>query len=158
MQKELDCLIQAGVAQLTRLLINSETKVSSGTSQAVEAEENRPVLFTKKTLYSRKKMMTPLSFIIQPCCNFLLKHLDDRNAIASGNPLSSHGRIADRLLSEGLLTPKMLEELKKEWQFQKDCEKESFEASNGIVDKSNPAKHSKNDPLNTRRLNRKRRT
>lgn len=71
MQKELDCLIQAGVAQLTRLLINSETKVSSGTSQAVEAEENRPVLFTKKTLYSRKKMMTPLSFIIQPCCNFL---------------------------------------------------------------------------------------
>lgn len=135
MQKELDCLIQAGVAQLTRLLINSETKVSSGTSQAVEAEENRPVLFTKKTLYSH-----------------------DRNAIASGNPLSSHGRIADRLLSEGLLTPKMLEELKKEWQFQKDCEKESFEASNGIVDKSNPAKHSKNDPLNTRRLNRKRRT
>ena len=41
MQKELDCLIQMGVAQITKLLINSETKVSRGTSQAVEAEENQ---------------------------------------------------------------------------------------------------------------------
>ena len=54
MQKELDCLIQTGVAQLTRLLINSETGVSSGTSKAVEAEENRHVPNLKKTPYFRK--------------------------------------------------------------------------------------------------------
>ena len=54
MQKELDFLIQTGVAQLTRLLINSETRVSSGTSQAVEADENRIVASEKKAPYYRK--------------------------------------------------------------------------------------------------------
>lgn len=54
MQKELDCLIQMGVAQLTRLLVNSETRVSSCTTQAVEADENRLSNSTKKTSYSMK--------------------------------------------------------------------------------------------------------
>jgi hypothetical protein len=40
MQKELDCLIQVGVTQLTRLLINSETRVSSGVGDAMDRENN----------------------------------------------------------------------------------------------------------------------
>ena len=54
-QKELDLLIQEGVARLTRLLINSETKVSSGTGKVVEGEEKlqnilqRPYLHQSKT-------------------------------------------------------------------------------------------------------------
>ena len=40
MQKELDCLIQLGVTQLTRLLINSETRVSSGVGNAMDRETN----------------------------------------------------------------------------------------------------------------------
>lgn len=36
MQKELDQIIQQGVVQLTRLLRNSETGISSGTSKADE--------------------------------------------------------------------------------------------------------------------------
>lgn len=50
MQKELDCLIQSGVTQLTRLLINSESGVSSGTSQAAEGEEDRMTGSLKKNI------------------------------------------------------------------------------------------------------------
>nr|CAG4646068.1 EOG090X01V1 [Macrothrix elegans] len=40
MQKELDCLIEDGVANITKLLKNSETATSTGTRQIVEVEEN----------------------------------------------------------------------------------------------------------------------
>lgn len=61
MQKELDCLIQTGVAQLTRLLVNSETKVSSGTTQAVEAEENRVGSKTRNLFYNGLFLSTILA-------------------------------------------------------------------------------------------------
>lgn len=38
MQKELDSIIQQGIVQLTRLLKNSETGVSSGTAAADDDE------------------------------------------------------------------------------------------------------------------------
>lgn len=40
MQSELDSLIQSGVAQMTRLLINSENSVSSGVSTAVDVDDS----------------------------------------------------------------------------------------------------------------------
>lgn len=39
MQKELDAIIQQGVFQLTRLLKNSETGVSSGTASAPDEDD-----------------------------------------------------------------------------------------------------------------------
>ena len=39
MQTELDSMIQQGVFQLTRLLKNSETGVSSGTSAAIDEDD-----------------------------------------------------------------------------------------------------------------------
>nr|SVE83520.1 EOG090X01V1 [Daphnia pulex] len=130
MQKELDCLIQTGVAQLTRLLINSETGVSSGTSQAVEAEENQHVPSAKKTPYFH-------------------------NAVNIVNSISSHGRIADRLLSEGLLTPKLLEDLKTEWQREKD--NETAQETVSTVTSPIITKRSKNEMFKAvKRINRKR--
>ncbi|GLV44426.1 Suv3 helicase [Carabus blaptoides fortunei] len=86
MQKELDAVIQQGVFQLTRLLKNSETGVSSGAASAPDEDH-----FT----ISRQKQ------------NYL-----------RDSPKSSQlgrGRLTERLLAQGLLTPNMLQELKKEW-------------------------------------------
>lgn len=61
MQKELDAIIQQGVIQLTRLLKNSETGVSSGASAAPDEDEfsiNR-----KKQTYLRG-MHAPLSLLL----------------------------------------------------------------------------------------------
>ena len=66
-----------------------------------------------------------------------------------------HGRLADRLLSEGLLTPKLLEELKREWQ--KDNEKEIVQEETKISDASNIPKR-RSDPAKVKRPNRKFRT
>lgn len=50
MQKELDQIIQQGVVHLTRLLKNSETGISSGTSKANDEEFD---INTKKQNYLR---------------------------------------------------------------------------------------------------------
>jgi ATP-dependent RNA helicase SUPV3L1/SUV3 len=158
MQKELDCLIQTGVAQLTRLLINSETGVSSGTSQAVEAEENQHVPSAKKTPYFRKNFcQEPFHFPFIwvnasfPSCFFFFSD----NAVNIVNSISSHGRIADRLLSEGLLTPKLLEDLKTEWQREKD--NETAHETVGTVTSPLSTKRSKNEMFKAvKRINRKR--
>ncbi|XP_030768265.1 ATP-dependent RNA helicase SUV3 homolog, mitochondrial isoform X2 [Sitophilus oryzae] len=84
MQKELDQIIQQGVIQLTRLLRNSETGVSSGTSQADDEEFDS---HTKKQTYLRNSQSSPIG----------------------------RGRLTERLLAQGILTPTMLNELKKEW-------------------------------------------
>ncbi|KAL1491744.1 hypothetical protein ABEB36_012295 [Hypothenemus hampei] len=84
MQRELDQIIQQGVVQLTRLLKNSETGISSGTAKADDE------VFDSNT----KKQ------------NYL------RNMHASS---VGKGRLTERLLSQGILTPTMLNELKKEW-------------------------------------------
>lgn len=55
MQKELDAIIQEGVVQITRLLRNSETGVSSGTSAAPDEDEF--VINSKKQNYLRGSWM-----------------------------------------------------------------------------------------------------
>nr|CAD7591475.1 unnamed protein product [Timema genevievae] len=75
MQKELDAIIQQGVFQLTRLLRNSETAVSSGT---MSVDDDEFAIHQQKQSYLR-------------------------------------GRLTERLLAQGLLTPNMLHELRQEW-------------------------------------------
>ncbi|XP_060528380.1 ATP-dependent RNA helicase SUV3 homolog, mitochondrial [Cylas formicarius] len=87
MQKELDQIIQQGVVQLTRLLKNSETGISSGTSAADDDEFDS---HRKKQRY--------------------LRGGDHRQRAGVGQ-----GRLTERLLAHGILTPTMLHELKKEW-------------------------------------------
>ncbi|KAG5884851.1 hypothetical protein JTB14_036087 [Gonioctena quinquepunctata] len=84
MQRELDQIIQQGIVQLTRLLRNSETGISSGTA-AVDDDEfsmNRQ----KQTYFRGQK-----------------------------SAMIGKGRLTERLLAQGILTPNMLQELKKEW-------------------------------------------
>ncbi|KAL3268936.1 hypothetical protein HHI36_008023 [Cryptolaemus montrouzieri] len=84
MQKELDAIIQQGVVQITRLLKNSESVISSGTSSA--AAEDEFSLTRQKQHYLR----------------------DTKTSLGKG-------RLTERLLAQGILTPNMLQELKKEW-------------------------------------------
>ncbi|KAF5284437.1 hypothetical protein FQR65_LT13543 [Abscondita terminalis] len=85
MQKELDAIIQQGVVQLTRLLRNSETGISSGAAAALDEDE---------FAINRNKQ----------------NYLREQKAASIGR-----GRLTERLLAQGLLTPNMLQELKKEW-------------------------------------------
>ncbi|XP_023310678.1 ATP-dependent RNA helicase SUV3 homolog, mitochondrial isoform X1 [Anoplophora glabripennis] len=84
MQRELDQIIQQGVMQLTRLLRNSETGISSGTLAADDEEFSANRL---KQSYLRE----------------------------SKTSVVGRGRLTERLLAQGILTPNMLQELKKEW-------------------------------------------
>lgn len=54
MQKELDCLIQVGVTQLTRILLNSETRVSSGVGNAMDREDRMKTTPQKGLPFFRK--------------------------------------------------------------------------------------------------------
>nr|CAH7749505.1 unnamed protein product [Callosobruchus chinensis] len=84
MQRELDQIIQEGIVQLTKLLKNSETGISSGTAVA---DDDQFTMNRQKQNYLRE---TKLSGI-------------------------GRGRLTERLLAQGILTPTMLQELKKEW-------------------------------------------
>lgn len=113
MQKELDCLIQDGVTHLTRLLVNSETGVSSGTSQVVEGEDRMTSSIKKNLPFYRKSRVfnSNLSLqLVRPCVS------ESRTPPAGESPEAPSGQLTERLLAEGLLTPQLLEELKREWQ------------------------------------------
>lgn len=69
MQRELDAVIQQGVVQITRLLRNSETGISSGTVSAPDEDEF--VINSKKQNYLRSK----LKFIYFFCGMLVLKEL-----------------------------------------------------------------------------------
>nr|CAD7432714.1 unnamed protein product [Timema monikensis] len=87
MQKELDAIIQQGVFQLTRLLRNSETAVSSGT---MSVDDDEFALHQQKQSYFRD------------------------NKLVERSPIG-RGKLTERLLAQGLLTPNMLHELRQEW-------------------------------------------
>lgn len=84
-QKELDDIIQQGVFQITRLLKNSEAAVSNNSPDSED------------------------SFVANQ--QRRSQHYRD----ASRNMPSSRGRLTERLLAQGLLTPSMLNELRREW-------------------------------------------
>lgn len=95
LQKELDLIIQEGVFQLTRLLKNSETSISSGAGSAPD-EDSYTMSRQKQSYYRNQKM-------------------DDSTRSLSREMRVGRGRLTDRLLAQGLLTPQMLQELRKEW-------------------------------------------
>ena len=118
MQKELDCLIQVGVTQLTRLLINSETRVSSGTSQAVEEEDPMTSSMTKNLPFYRKRFFLKQEYFFKNNKVISVLLFVETRIPPSADSESSDepsGQLTERLLAEGLLTPKLLEELKREW-------------------------------------------
>lgn len=84
-QQELDDIIQQGVFQITKLLKNSETPISSSTPD----EDSFNMSQRRGNYYKEAKAV--------------------RNTSRGG------GRLTERLLAQGLLTPAMLEELKREW-------------------------------------------
>lgn len=81
--------------------------------------------------------------------------LDVRSSVTCLNSIP-HGRLADRLLSEGLLTPKLLEDLKKEWQYE-DAEKKSGQSSSNVL-ASTDVKRSRREALKFKRSSRKYKT
>lgn len=90
MHKELDAVIQEGVFQITKLLKNSETNLVSAAMTAID-EDNFELNAQKKN-YLRES----------PASNDL--------------PADSYkGKLTERLLAQGLITPTMLQELQREW-------------------------------------------
>ncbi|XP_034944631.1 ATP-dependent RNA helicase SUV3 homolog, mitochondrial [Chelonus insularis] len=96
-QKELDAIIQDGIIQLTKLLKNSETGVSS--VAGVVPDEDDFELNTQKQQYFRDNKGSNIG----------------------------RGKLTERLLSQGLLTPNMLQELQREWS---DEKKQSVDRKN----------------------------
>lgn len=68
---------------------------------------------------------------------------------------STHGRLAERLMSEGLLTPKLLDELKKEWQFQIERERPQNLPAYTTKDYVKQSKRTRSEIFKTRKLSRK---
>ncbi|XP_046413678.1 ATP-dependent RNA helicase SUV3 homolog, mitochondrial isoform X1 [Neodiprion fabricii] len=95
-QKELDAVIQEGIVQLTQLLKTSESGSNNGAVLA--PDEDHFALNTQKNKYFR----------------------DSRSVTAK---TLGQGKLTERLLAQGLLTPSMLNELRREWnQFTDDNE------------------------------------
>lgn len=101
MQNELDAVIYQGVFQLTSLLRNSETSVSSGTGEDVQ---EKFTMAQNKQAYLR----------------------NERGTEAVGR-----GRLTERLIAQGLLTPHMLQELRREWNQQGKNKPDDNDGSSG---------------------------
>jgi len=105
MQSELDDIIEQGVVQITRLLKNSES--SSPSSDSIEEDFN---VARHKHNYLRGIFLKIIAEKV--INNFLSVGADQRNF--NKNHIGK-GRLTERLLAQGLLTPNMLDELQKEW-------------------------------------------
>ncbi|XP_076066890.1 suv3 RNA helicase [Oratosquilla oratoria] len=106
LQGELDIMIEAGVANITSLLKNSDTRTSNA---AADTEETFTMDRQKKKfsrahhhLHDEKRSRS------SPVVNRGKTAQLEKGAIG-------RGRLTERLLSQGLLSPKMLEELQREW-------------------------------------------
>lgn len=88
-QRELDDLIQQGVFQITRLLKNSEASVVSAnasSSMSGSGSDGAEIRPPRSATFYREP-----------------------------RPATGRGRLTERLLAQGLLTPSMLQELQTEW-------------------------------------------
>ncbi|XP_063706051.1 ATP-dependent RNA helicase SUV3 homolog, mitochondrial [Culicoides brevitarsis] len=108
MQKELDQIIQQGVFQITKLLKNSETPISSNTP-----DEDSFALSTRKNQYNRNTVNVTKSLFEDGFFSDDEK-MQRRGKEMSKSPLK-YGKLSKKLIEQGLLTPEMLEMLKKEW-------------------------------------------
>ncbi|XP_044730588.1 ATP-dependent RNA helicase SUV3 homolog, mitochondrial, partial [Chrysoperla carnea] len=101
LQKELDAVIQEGVFQLTRLLKNSETSISSGAGSA--PDDDTYTITRQKQNYYRNKYD-----------KYDTEDVGEKQSISKELRVG-RGRLTERLLAQGLITPQMLQELRKEW-------------------------------------------
>ncbi|KAE9535692.1 hypothetical protein AGLY_007593 [Aphis glycines] len=124
MQSELDDIIEQGVVQITRLLKNSES--SSPSSDSIEEEFN----------VARHK-------------HNYLRGSDQRNF--NKNQLGK-GRLTERLLAQGLLTPNMLDELQKEWDKSKNKNEDNIESDDDNDDDPPPKPNHPNNKKPRRRI------
>ncbi|XP_014217849.1 ATP-dependent RNA helicase SUV3 homolog, mitochondrial [Copidosoma floridanum] len=85
MQVELDALIQESIYYLMKLLKTSEPGMSSSALAAIN--ESDLEIYTQNNKYSR----------------------------GNNTQIAHKGKLTEKLLSQGLLTPSMLQELQKEW-------------------------------------------
>jgi len=116
MGKELDILIQTGVTQLVMLLANTE--------KGSAAVPNQSGISSRKSDLKKAIKLFRRSFNKSIKCQSLMLEFyflsESRKDDADEVRNESKGPITERLLSEGLLTPHMLEELKKEWQIREE--------------------------------------
>lgn len=85
-QRELDDLIQQGVFQITRLLKNTEAAAANSASTPLSGGDGGELRAPRSATFYREP-----------------------------RPATGRGRLTERLLAQGLLTPSMLQELQTEW-------------------------------------------
>lgn len=106
-QLELDKVIEDGVANIVQLLRSSESPISSNTSNLDEdAFEARNLQQNKFKRWQHKKPLKKVSSLLPP---ELISTLID------GETTKNPKKLTNQLISQGLLTKQMLEDLKKEW-------------------------------------------
>jgi len=117
MQRELDQIIQAGVVNITKLLRNSETTVSSGVAEDGEDEfeiqrRTQRQSTAENLLDSDDEDSAQRRKIVKP--NLWTK--SDRTADdgTSQFVLKSGQRLTDQLVKQGLLTKSMLKQIQQE--------------------------------------------
>lgn len=137
-----------GVAQLTKLLINSETKVSSCTTPAIDVEDSRFAIVSRKSQDIGSFYLFILPTMVIRANSYFTLVLDSRKTAVNLNSFP-HGRLAERLLTEGLLTPKILEDLKKEWK------NESGDKKERSTNKTISSHNKRSERLKIKRLSRK---
>ncbi len=119
-QTELDTVIEEGVANIVQLLRNAETGVSSGAARLVDDDafeaKNRQKNRFKKWVHDSGKLME--SKDTQPngrFTNMITEADEEKRKVAE----PKRGRLTDQLVSQGLLTKDMLDQLKREWEVNK---------------------------------------
>jgi len=119
-QQELDAIIQAGILQITKLLKNAETAHSHGTDDEEFSRVKNPYddgdeYSPKISRRSKSKFQVPEASNIM----FGTQEIENKDEVDNDSetiPQIGHGRFANHLVSKGLLTPRMLQELKLEFQ------------------------------------------
>ncbi|XP_066962711.1 ATP-dependent RNA helicase SUV3 homolog, mitochondrial [Macrobrachium rosenbergii] len=96
LQRELDELIEDGVSNITTLVQKSGTRISN-----LDDSEDTFIMDQRKKNSDKGQLKMPRSQVQR-----------DRKEKGS----IGRGRLTDRLLAQGLLSPKMLAELQREWQ------------------------------------------
>lgn len=128
LQTELDGIIDDGVTKIVRLIRNSDTQSSSA---AADTEDTFIMDQRKKhTLRGRKLTLEDSEDLPQAAAR------QKKTSSKINKRIFSNGSLADRLLTQGLLSPKMLAELQREWKQQ----------SNEDNDDSQRTKPAKNKP------------
>jgi len=137
MQHELDEIIQVGVHNITRLLRNSESGITSLPSTATD--DDSFTMKRKKETYSKgNRTVVPLKNSMNKSSGPELYenaendenleeseeytpatshgYLNMINASKQGEKFRGHGKLTESLLAQGLISKEQIEQLRKEWE------------------------------------------